>query len=166
MHVYMCVGHMYLWYICVCVEFKVHIRHLPLFHLKFLRQGFSWNPTYSFSWTSWSAAPQGSPVLLLTPHPAKCSNYFFTHKPPSMHSNKLTNGDIFLNPSSTRISKWIPVMQNEAVYEMGFLYYGKMAKWLEVKMLHARAKLSWATFSPSEGTSLPILMSDRTFETY
>lgn len=120
----MCVGHMYLWYICVCVEFKVHIRHLPLFHLKFLRQGFSWNPTYSFSWTSWSAAPH--PVLLLTPQPAKCSNYFFTHKPPSMHSNKLTNGDIFLNPASTRISKWIPVMQNEAVYEMGFCI---MVKW-------------------------------------
>lgn len=133
----------------VCVEFKVHIRRLPLFRLKLLRQGFSWNPTYSFSWTSWSAAPQGSPVLLLTPHPAKCWNYFFTHKPPSVHSNKLINGDIFLNPASTRISKWIPVMQNEAVYEMCFLYYGKMAKWLEVKMLHTRAKLSWATFSPS-----------------
>lgn len=56
-------------------------------------------------------------------------------------------------------------MQNEAVYEMCFLHYGKMTQCLEVKMLHTGAKLFWATFSPSEGT-LPILMRDPTFETY
>lgn len=77
---------------------------LPLFHLKLLRQGFSLNLQLWFLLDLWSRKPPESTCVVVHPRlpPAKCWNYFYTHKPSSLHST-FTNWATSLRPSSTRI---------------------------------------------------------------